>query len=52
MVVYDWRDKVVGALLMPIPLSNSIVDLEALACRHAIQFLVISVFIELSSKGI
>lgn len=38
VVVRDWCGMVVGALSMPIPLSNLVADLEALACHHAVQF--------------
>ena len=38
VVVCDWHGMVVGALSMPIPLSNLVADLEALACHHAVQF--------------
>lgn len=38
VIVHDWRGKAVGALSMTIPMANSVVDVEALACRQAMNF--------------
>ena len=38
MVVRDWRGEFVGALSAPVSLSQSVADLEALACRKAVEF--------------
>ena len=38
VVIRDWRGDVVAALSMPTALASTVVDLEALACRHAMLF--------------
>ena len=39
VIIRDSNGDVIGALLfMPIPLSQSVAELEALACRRAVQF--------------
>ena len=38
VIICDNRGKAIGALSMPIPLSNSVAVLEALACRRALLF--------------
>nr|POF27224.1 hypothetical protein CFP56_12567 [Quercus suber] len=32
-IIRDWRGEVTAAVSMPVPLSMTIADLEALACR-------------------
>ena len=38
VIIRDWEGKSIRALTMTIPLSHSVVKLEALACRRAVQF--------------
>ena len=38
MIVRNNRGEAIGALSMPIPLSNSVAVLEALACCRALLF--------------
>ena len=38
MIIRDWRDEAIGALSMSVPATQSVVELEALACRIAMQF--------------
>ena len=38
MIVRDWRDEFVGALSTPVSLSQSVDDLEALACCKTVEF--------------
>ncbi|XP_075640575.1 uncharacterized protein LOC142612360 [Castanea sativa] len=38
VVVRDWRGEFVGALSSPMPLTHSVADMEALACRKAVEF--------------
>ena len=38
VIVRHWCGQAIGALSMSIPLANSITDMEALACRRAVQF--------------
>lgn len=38
VIIRDWRGVAIGALTMSVPLSQSVVELEALACRRAVQF--------------
>ena len=38
VIVHDWRGEVIGALSMPIPLTQTVNELEALACRRAVRF--------------
>lgn len=40
MIIRDVNGAVMGALLMHIPLPHSVATVEALACRHAMQFAV------------
>ena len=38
VIVRDWRGEFVGALSSPMALTHSVAELEALACRKAIEF--------------
>ena len=38
VVIRDWRVEVTAALSMLVPLSISVADLEALACRRAMLY--------------
>ena len=38
VIVHDWRGEVIGALSMPIPLTQTVNELEALASRRAVRF--------------
>ena len=38
VIIRDNRGEAIGALFMPIPLSNSVAVLEALACHRALLF--------------
>ena len=38
MIIRDCAREVIGALSLQIPLSQSVVEPEALACRRAVQF--------------
>ena len=38
VIARDWRGAVIGVLPMPIPLTQSVNEVEAIACRKAIQF--------------
>ena len=38
VIVRDWRGKFVGALSSPMSLTHSVAELEALACRKAVEF--------------
>ena len=38
VVVRDWRGEFVGALSISVPLSHTVADMEALACRKAVEF--------------
>ena len=38
VIIWDWRDEAIGALSMSVPITQSVVELEALACRRAMQF--------------
>ena len=40
IIARDWRGKVIGALLQSISVSHSVADMEAQACRRAVQFAV------------
>ena len=40
MIIRDWRGEAIGALSMSVPATQSIVELEALACHRAVQFAV------------
>ena len=37
-VVRNWRGELVGVLSAPIPLAHSVANMEALACRRAVEF--------------
>ena len=38
VVVRNWRGELVGVLSAPIPLAHSVANMEALACRRAVEF--------------
>ena len=38
VIVRDNRGDPIGVLTMPIPIRQSVVELEALACQRAVQF--------------
>ena len=38
IIACDWRGAVIGALSMPIPLTQLVNEVEAIACRKAVQF--------------
>ena len=38
VIIRDWRDEAIGALSMSVPATQSVVELEALACCRAMQF--------------
>ena len=38
MIIRDWRGEAIGAFSMSVPATQSVVELEALACRRAVQF--------------
>ena len=38
VVIRDWRGEAIGALTMSVPLAQTVVELEALACRRVVQF--------------
>lgn len=38
VIIHDSVGEAIGALSMPIPLSTSVVVMEALACRRAVLF--------------
>ncbi|KAK9993423.1 hypothetical protein SO802_023126 [Lithocarpus litseifolius] len=38
VVVKDWRGEAIDALTTSVPLAQTVVELEALACRRAVQF--------------
>ena len=38
VIARDWRGAVIGVLPMPIPLTQSVNEVETIACRKAIQF--------------
>ena len=38
VIVRDWRGEFVGALSSLMPLTHWVADMEALACRKAIDF--------------
>ena len=40
VIILDWGGQAIGALSMSMPLANSAPDMEALACRRAVQFAV------------
>ena len=37
-VVRNWRGELEGVLSAPIPLAHSVANMEALACRRAVEF--------------
>ena len=40
VIVQDWRGEAIGALSTLVPAAQSVVELEALACRQAVLFAV------------
>ena len=40
VIIRDWRGEAIGALSMPVPLAQILVELEAFACRRAMKFAV------------
>ena len=40
MAIRDSRGDIIGAMSVHVPLPQSITEVEALACRHAISFVV------------
>ncbi|KAK7840646.1 putative ribonuclease h protein [Quercus suber] len=38
VVIRDWRGEAIGALTTSVPLAQTVAELEALACRRAVQF--------------
>ena len=40
MIVWDWRGEAIGALSMSVPTAQTVVELEALACRRVVLFAV------------
>ena len=38
VIIRDCGGNAIGALTMPVPLSSSVAELEALTCRRAVQF--------------
>ena len=40
MIIRDWRGEAIGVLSMSVPAAQLVVELEALACRQAVQFAV------------
>ena len=38
VIVQDWRGEFVGALSSPMSLTHSVAEIEALACRKAVDF--------------
>ena len=38
VIAWNWCGEAIRAVAMPIPLSTSVADLEALACRRAVLF--------------
>ena len=38
VIIRDWRGEAIGSLTTSIPLAQTVVELEALACRRAVQF--------------
>ena len=38
MIIRDWRGKAIGAFSMSVPATQSVVELEALACRIANKY--------------
>ena len=38
VIARNWNGAVIGAMSMPIPLSQTVNEMEALACRKAVQF--------------
>ncbi|XP_075654783.1 uncharacterized protein LOC142624948 [Castanea sativa] len=37
IVIRDWRGEAIGAVTMPVSLPQTVVELEAMACRRAVQ---------------
>ena len=40
VIVWDWRGEAIGALSTSVLAAQSVVELEALACRRAVLFAV------------
>ena len=40
VIVSDWRGEAIGALSTSVPAAQTVVELEALACRRAVLFAV------------
>ena len=40
VVIRDWRGDILGAMSVRIPFPHSVPEVEALACRHAVSFVV------------
>ncbi|XP_075663115.1 uncharacterized protein LOC142632627 [Castanea sativa] len=40
VIIRDWRGEAIGALSMSVPAAQTVAELEALACRRAVQFAV------------
>ena len=38
VIIRDNQGDPIGALTMPVPISQSVAELEALACQQAVQF--------------
>ena len=38
VIICDWRGEATAALSMPVPLSMTIADLEALACHRSVMY--------------
>ena len=38
VIARDWHGAVIGALSMPISLTHSVSEVEAIACHKAVQF--------------
>ncbi|XP_075654110.1 uncharacterized protein LOC142624427 [Castanea sativa] len=38
VIIWDWHGEAIGELSMPVLVAQSVVELEALACRRAVQF--------------
>ena len=40
VIVWEWRGEAIGALSTSVPAAQTVVELEALACRRAVLFAV------------
>nr|POE73462.1 hypothetical protein CFP56_08765 [Quercus suber] len=38
VIIWDWRGEAIGALTMSVPLPQSVIEFEALACQWVVQF--------------